>query len=219
LNPKKGGAELNEKSKTFCLKVSGPNGCWTRPEMKVERVSYDVMTPSGARGILEAILWKPAISWVVTRIDVLRPIQWESVKRNEVSVRMSPRSKTGIMAEESRAQRAALILKDVAYVIHGHFEMTDQAGPDEGVAKFVEMFRRRALKGQCFHRPYLGNREFAADFELLEDELPVPIKESRDLGWMLHDLDFNQPEPTPHFFRAQMENGSIQIPPFGGGVT
>ena len=154
------------KSRTFRLKVWGENACFTRPEMKVERVSYDVMTPSAARGILEAILWKPAIRWQVTRIDVLKPIRWTSVRRNEVGAVMSPRT-NGLFVEDQRQQRAGLFLRDVAYVIHAFFEMTDKAGAEDNVKKFEEMFMRRAEKGQCFHRPYLGCREFAAQFRTL----------------------------------------------------
>jgi CRISPR-associated protein Cas5d len=201
------------KSRTFSLKVWGENACFTRPEMKVERVSYDVMTPSAARGILEAILWKPAIRWHVTRIDVLNPIRWASVRRNEVGAVMSPRS-NGLFVEEQRQQRAGLFLRDVAYTIHAFFELTEKAGADDSIRKFQEMFPRRAQKGQCFHRPYLGCREFAAYFELCST-LPEPesIDESRDLGFMLYDIDFSGTEPTPLWFRAKLQKGRIPIPP------
>lgn len=155
------------------LKVWGDRACFTRPEMKVERVSYDVITPSAARGVLEAILWKPAIRWIITRIDVLNPIRWESVRRNEVadvvpvnSVR-STMQKGGSLAlyiEDKRQQRAALLLRDVAYLIHACCDMTPQAGPEEKPRKFAEMFQRRAARGQCFNQPYLGCREFSAGF-------------------------------------------------------
>ena len=131
------------KSRTFRLKVWGENACFTRPEMKVERVSYDVMTPSAARGILEAILWKPAIRWQITRIDVLNPIRWASVRRNEVGAVMSPRT-SGLFVEDQRQQRASLFLRDVAYAIHAFFEMTAKAGAEDNVKKFEEMFMRRA---------------------------------------------------------------------------
>jgi CRISPR-associated protein Cas5d len=201
------------KSRTFRLKVWGENACFTRPEMKVERVSYDVMTPSAARGVLDAILWKPAIRWNVVRIDVLNPIRWASVRRNEVGAVMSPRA-NGLFVEDQRQQRAGLFLRDVAYIIHAFFEMTKKAGVEDNVRKFEEMFLRRAEKGQCFHRPYLGCREFAAHFELLPAQAAEPesIAESRDLGFMLYDIDFSTPEPIPMWFRAQIQNGRIQVP-------
>jgi len=212
------------KSSPFRLKVWGRNACFTRPETKVERVSYDMMTPSAARGILEAILWKPAIRWKVTQIDVLNPIKWESVRRNEVGSIMSPRT-NGLFIEEQRQQRAGLFLRDVAYTIHAYFEMTDKAGVEDNIVKFQEMFLRRAEKGQCFHRPYLGCREFAAEFEIFTNgkPLPEPIPLSQDLGWMLHDIchdnsndkngdHFCNEGCQPHFFRASLENGRMPVP-------
>jgi CRISPR-associated protein Cas5d len=200
------------KSNEFRLKVWGGNACFTRPEMKVERVSYDVMTPSAARGILEAILWKPAIFWKVIQIDVLNPIKWASVRRNEVGAVMSPRT-NGLFIEEHRQQRAGLFLRDVAYTIHAYFELTDKAGDEDTVVKFTEMFLRRAEKGQCFHHPYFGCREFAVDFEVITNgkPLPDPISETRDLGWMLYDMDFSSREPMPRFFRAGLDNGRLKI--------
>lgn len=211
-------------SRTFFLKVWGDNACFTRPEMKVERVSYDVMTPSAARGILEAILWKPAICWHVDRIDVLKPVRWESVRRNEVGARMSPRS-AGIFIEDQRQQRAGLFLRNVAYTIHAHFSMTPKAGTEDNVIKFQEMFVRRAQKGQCFNRPYLGCREFSAHFELIPDEssLPEPVRDTRDFGWMLYDICHDASGDNgghvhtctdvchPSFFRAQLYNGTINL--------
>jgi CRISPR-associated protein Cas5d len=194
--------------------------------MKVERVSYDVMTPSAARGVVEAILWKPSIRWIITRIDVLKSIQWESVRRNEVGAVISTdlaktamKNGTGKMrmyVEENRQQRAGLILKDVAYLIHAFFEVTTRAGPEDSVTKFEQIFLRRAEKGQCFHRPYLGCREFSAHFTPITfgHTAPEPIAESGDLGWMLHDLDFSGSEPTPRFFRARLSNGCLSVPPF-----
>jgi CRISPR-associated protein Cas5d len=198
---------------TVCLRVWGDNACFTRLEMKVERVSYDVMTPSAARGILEAILWKPAIRWQITRIDVLKPIRWESVRRNEVGTVISNRS-SGLYIEEARQQRAGLFLRDVDYLIHAQFELTDKAGPDDNPLKFAEMFRRRAEKGQCFNQPYLGCREFSAAFAFvnLAEGLPAPILKSSDLGWMLYDIDHSGSEPLPRFFRVAMDNGAIQVP-------
>jgi len=195
------------------LKVWGENACFTRPEMKVERVSYDVMTPSAARGVLEAIHWKPAIRWQVTQIDVLNPIKWESVRRNEVGNAMSSRS-TGIFIEDDRQQRAGLFLREVAYTIHACFELTEKAGIEDTPIKHQEMFLRRAEKGQCFHRPYLGCREFAASFELIPHDqlLPEPLADSRDLGWMLYDMDFGGTEPKPLFFRGELKNGILHVP-------
>jgi CRISPR-associated protein Cas5d len=211
------------KSNEFRLKVWGRNACFTRTEMKVERVSYDVMTPSAARGILEAILWKPAIRWKVMQIDVLNPIKWESVRRNEVGVVMSSRT-NGIFIEDQRQQRAGLFLRDVAYTIHAYFEMTEESGIKDNVVKFTEMFIRRAEKGQCFYRPYLGCREFAAEFEVFTNgkPLPEPISVSRDLGWMLYDMqhDCSADNRTPHFctdncrpsfFRASLNKGRMVI--------
>ena len=212
-------------SRIFCLRVWGRNACFTRPEMKVERVSYDVMTPSAARAILEAVLWKPAIQWTVTEIDVLKPVEWESVRRNEIdsvissdsvkSVMAGGQGELGLFIEEHRQQRAGRLLRDVAYLIHAFFRLTDRAGAQENVRKFEEIFERRASKGQCFHRPYLGCREFSADFELDGgiNGLPAAIDETRDLGWMLHDLDFTDGQsPRPRFFHARMESGRISVP-------
>lgn len=211
--------------------IRGDRACFTRPEMKVERVSYDVITPSAARGILEAIHWKPAIRWSVDRIHVLKPIRFESIRRNEVGGKISPASVTKAMKagstaglvnyvddSESRQQRAATILREVAYVIEAHFDLTAKAGPDDSVGKHLDIFNRRARKGQCFQMPCMGVREFPADFQLLEDSAPIPDKHEslhaeRDLGWMLHDIDFEQ-NMTPRFFRAQMVNGVIEVPPW-----
>jgi CRISPR-associated protein Cas5d len=203
------------RSKPFKLKVSGRNACFTRPEMKAERVSYDVMTPSAARGVLEAISWKPAILWRVSQIDVLNPIKWESVRRNEVGKTMSPAAAC-LYVEDERQQRAGLFLRDVAYTIHAHFEMTDKAGPEDNVRKFEDIFERRAKDGQCFQRPYLGCREFGADFELIQNgSVPEPIRESRDLGWMFLDYDYGGKEPMPRFFRAMLEDGKVAVPTEG----
>lgn len=211
------------KSKPFRIKVSGENACFTRPEMKVERVSYDVMTPSAARGILEAILWKPAIRWNILQIDILNPIKWESVRRNEVGKKATKPSMDhlkgeskkplGLFVEKERQQRAGLFLRDVAYVIHAEFEMTDRAGKDDGVTKFEQMFIRRASNGQCFHRPYFGCREFPVDFEFIpKNSDPIPtIGTDRDLGWMLYDLDYSKKEPMPWFFHAEMAGGKIDL--------
>ena len=208
----------------FCLDVSGEFACFTRPEMKVERVSYDVITPSSARAIFEAILWKPAIQWQVTKIEVLNPIKWMNLRRNEVESIVSTRTaksamtcgegRLGIYVDEQRQQRASLLLKDVRYRLHAEFQMTDKAGPQDSAAKFADMFRRRAEKGQCFNQPYLGCREFSCDFELVDaDDGPDPIQRSSDLGFMLYDLDYGDPAyPQPLFFRAHMQDGVVAVP-------
>lgn len=211
--------------KTYCLEVSGDFACFTRPEMKVERVSYDVMTPSAARAVFEAILWKPAIRWHIEKIEVLNPIKWINLRRNEVGAVASVRNvqeamnkgsgMLGLNVEDERQQRAGLFLRDVAYRIHGHFELLPDAGENNNSGKFLDMFERRAAKGQCINQPYLGCREFACAFRLVDDlcaERP-PIAESRDLGWMLHDLDYaNAASPQPRFFRAALENGVLPVP-------
>ena len=210
------------------LRVWGDFACFTRPEMKVERVSYDVMTPSAARGILEAIQWKPAIRWVVDSIQVLKPIRFESIRRNEVGGKLSAASvgkaikagRTDALVsyiEDDRQQRATTLLRDVAYVIGAHFELTDKAGAEDNIGKHLDIFNRRARKGQCFQAPCMGTREFPANFELLEEgrEPLTPhdsLRGERDLGWMLHDIDFAN-DMTPHFFRAQMVDGLIAVPP------
>jgi len=213
--------------KTYCLELSGPYACFTRPEMKVERVSYDVMTPSAARACFEAILWKPAIRWHVRRIEVLKPIRWINLRRNEVSSVISvanvKKAMNGmpvdlsIYADDSseRAQRAGLFLRDVAYRVHAELEFLHERDPDASATKYHEMFERRARRGQCVNQPYLGCREFAAAFRLVDDPAagPPPLAETRDLGFMLHDLDFSNPAaPQPRFFRARLDNGSVSVP-------
>ncbi len=213
---------------TYCLEVRGDFACFTRPEMKVERVSYDVITPSAARAVFEAILWKPAIAWRVTKIEVLKPIRWINLRRNEVGKIASPGSE-GIFIEDERQQRAGLFLRDVAYRIHagfamdrdparhrGQFPHLSRFGGEDGntAAKFHEMFLRRAAKGQCINQPYLGCREFACDFRLVADPVigAPAINETRDLGWMLYDMDFaNLVDPQPKFFRAEMKTGVIDL--------
>ncbi|MEW6678037.1 MAG: type I-C CRISPR-associated protein Cas5c [Pseudomonadota bacterium] len=211
--------------KSYCLELSGPWACFTRPEMKVERVSYDVMTPSAARACFEAILWKPAIRWHVRKIEVLKPIRWINLRRNEVATVVSTRNVetamkngTGDLAlyiEDDRQQRAGLFLRDVAYRVHADLEFLRERDPEASATKYQEMFERRAGKGQCVNQPYLGCREFAAAFRLvnrLEDE-HEPIAETRDLGFMLHDLDFTKPDdPQPRFFRALLQDGAVQVP-------
>ena len=215
--------------KEFCLEVWGPMACFTRPELKVERVSYDVITPSAARAIFEAIFWKPAIHWQVTKIEVLNPIKWTSIRRNEVG---AVASKNPIYIEDKRQPKNTLCLKDVRYRIWAKLEFIpvrkrkgeqktlfdETAHPDENPAKYNAMFERRASKGQCFTQPYLGTRECSASFKLVNpenDELNTPINESRDLGIMLYDMDFEKDlkDPSAVFFRAKMENGVIIVPP------
>jgi len=212
--------------KNFCLEVWGDFACFTRPEMKVERVSYDVITPSSARAIFEAVLWKPAIRWHVHKIEVLAPIRWINVRRNEVGKvipKINPKSAIksgkvlGLNIEGERQQRAGLFLRDVKYRIHAGFEMTERAGAGDTPVKFAEMFERRASKGQCFNQPYFGCREFAANFTLVgpKGEAAHPISESRDLGWMLFDMDYSDVKsPKPLFFRAELNNGVVDVPRF-----
>lgn len=207
---------MSLRSPKFRVRIYGPYACFTRPELKTERVSYEVMTPSAARGVLEAILWKPAIRWIIDRIHVLSPIRFAGVKRNEVNSKLSPRGNiSNYFADGDRAQRNTVLLTSVDYVIEAHFEMTDRAGADDNVQKFEEMFSRRLARGQAFHAPYLGCREFAARFEPAPEDWPVPeeLRERRDLGLMLLDLDFTgSGPPTPRFFRAIIENGTIDVP-------
>ncbi len=246
---------MSKSEKRFCLEIWGDYACFTRPEMKVERVSYDVITPSASRAIFESIFWKPAIKWHIRKIEVLAPIKNISVRRNEVGSVAGKVSKKGvpskkeIFIEDNRLQRAGLLLRDVRYRIHawmeyipvdkrkGNFKTvpellwdseeladiresieTTQAKKDESPGKYLAMFERRAKKGQCFNQPYLGCREFSANFELVKDTKAytygyTPIQESRDLGFMLYDLDFSNPKDIrPAFFRAEMKDGEVSIP-------
>jgi CRISPR-associated protein Cas5d len=207
------------------LLASGEFACFTRPEMKVERVSYDVMTPSAARGILEAIYWKPAIRWIIEAIEVLKPIRFQSIRRNEVghkapvaSIRKAMNSgdigDLALIVEDDRQQRAATVLVDVAYVIRARFEQTAKAGPGDNEGKHLDSFNRRARKGQCFHQPCLGTREFSANFRLVEpgESSPPTISETRDLGFMLYDIE-HAGDRASLFFRAALENGVMRVPP------
>lgn len=211
--------------KTYCLELSGPYACFTRPEMKVERVSYDVMTPSAARACFEAILWKPAIHWHVRSIEVLRPVRWINLRRNEVASVVSTRNveaamkagkgELGLYIEDDRQQRAGLFLRDVAYRVHADLEFLSQRDAQANAVKYQQMFERRAGKGQCVNQPYLGCREFAAAFRLIKhpEAEPPAIAETRELGFMLHDLDFtNAADPKPRFFGAQMKQGVVEVP-------
>lgn len=207
------------------LSVSGKRACFTRPEMKAERVSYEVMTPSAARGILEAIHWKPAIRWVVDRIRVAKPIRFASIRRNELGSKLSAdlvergikgRARVETFVEDDRQQRVSMILCDVAYVIEAHFVLTERAGPDDNEGKHLDIFNRHARDGQCFHRPCLGTREFPAHFALLEGDPPAPdasLLGRRELGLMLHDIDHANGR-QPRFFNAVMVDGVIEVPPF-----
>ncbi|MDX1488227.1 MAG: type I-C CRISPR-associated protein Cas5c [Acidiferrobacterales bacterium] len=216
------------------LHIWGERACFTRPEMKVERVSYDVITPSAARGILEAIHWKPAIRWCIDRIHVLKPIRFESIRRNEVGHKLpaatvSKAMKAGRVddvayyVDQGRQQRAATILRDVSYVIEAHFEFTPRADDSDTPGKHLDIFNRRARQGQCFHMPCLGTREFPASFSLIESDEAMPsideqLAGERDLGFMLHDIDFANGK-TPRFFRAGMRDGVIDVPPFAEALA
>jgi len=215
--------------KEYCLEVWGPIACFTRPELKVERVSYDVITPSAARAIFEAILFKRyAMRWQVTRIEVLNPIRWTSVRRNEVGT-LASEKKASIYVEDNRQQKNTLMLRDVRYRIYARLvfipvkERPKEAfakhrpGDDENPMKYYQMFERRAQAGQCFTQPYLGTRECCASWEYVEsvtDQRQAPLSEDRDFGLMLYDMDFdrNAVKPDAMFYRAQMTQGVIVVP-------
>ena len=210
---------MSQRSLSFRVRVSGPWACFTRPELRAERVSYEVMTPSAARGILDAILWKPAIRWHIDRIHVLAPIRFDAVKRNEVSEKLKIGGAIhAFFADVKREQRNTVLLRDVNYVIEAHLRMTSEAGQEDTVRKFEEMFRRRLDKGQSFHQPYLGCREFAACFEPAPDnwEVPEELRGEKDLGMMLLDLKFadryGYKPATPRFFPARLVDGRLDVP-------
>jgi CRISPR-associated protein Cas5d len=195
------------------LRVWGDYALFTRPEMKVERVSYDVMTPSAARGILEAIYWKPAILWVIDRIHILRPVRFENIRRNELANRVAVNKRdmdegkaVCRYIEDDRQQRASMVLRDVAYLIEAHFEFTGSDDAEPG--KHLAIFERRVKNGQCFHRPYFGCREFPVNFEWCDEIPSTPFSGEQNLGYMLHDIDFAN-DMTPRFFRAVMQDGII----------
>lgn len=241
----------NTNHKPFCLEVWGDYACFTRPEMKVERVSYDVPTPSSVRAVFESIFWKPAIRWHPTKIEILNPIKWVSVRRNEVGAVAS--NKTGIIIEDNRQQRAGYFLRDVKYRFYAVLEFiptserknnkhkaipeflwdseerefmlqeikdweekNDAYRKDETPGKYLAIFERRASKGQCFNQPYLGTREFSCSFKIIKDFETNPAKtidETRELGFMLYDMDFTDlKDPKPMFFEARIENGVVKIP-------
>ena len=213
------------------LHVWGDYACFTRPELKVERVSYEVMTPSAARGILTAIYWKPQFRWVIDRIRVLKPMRFTQVRRNEVGCRMSKKSAQGIFIEDNRQQRAATVLRDVAYIIDAHVDVVEECDGVNDIAKHLEIFKRRASKGQCFHQPCMGMREFPAMFELVEDDTTIPDElpaelRNRSFGLMLHDMVYaddkkgsiicahtgKRQTATPHFFMAELKDGVMHVP-------
>lgn len=202
------------------IEVWGDYACFSRPEMKTERVSYDVMTPSAARGLVEAIYWHPGLRYVIDKIYVLAPIRFTNIRRNEVKSKLNHKKiqsavnggeMPALYTGEEIQQRAAMILQDVHYVIECHFNLTDKASPADNPGKFQDILRRRLKKGQCFHTPYLGCREFPASFrEWTEEDIPaLPL--TQDLGWMLYDMDYsNEEDIQAQFFRAQLINGVLE---------
>lgn len=211
------------------VEVWGDYACYSRPEMKVERVSYDVMTPSAARGLLEAIYWHPGMKWVIDRIHVCAPIRFTNIRRNEVKDTVSARKVKSVMEHggplylstpESIQQRAAMVLRDVHYVIEAHFDMTQRASPTDNPGKFREIMRRRLEKGQFYHQPCFGVREFPANFRPCRELPPCPeeLRGEKDLGWMLLDMDYSDPEDIkPCFFRAVLHDGVLDVPPLWSG--
>lgn len=206
------------------VRVWGDLALFSRPEMKVERCSYDVMTPSAARGILEAIYWHPGLRWIIDKIYVRRPIQFTSIRRNEVKSKISGSNVMTVMnggskplyisSREDIVQRASILLREVDYVIEAHFEMTEQANAGDNPGKFKDIIMRRLKRGECYHMPYFGCREFPAHFELFgeEDVDTAYTNEVRELGYMLFDMDYSDPENIqPMFFRAVLENGVLDV--------
>lgn len=207
------------------LEVWGDYALFSRPELKVERVTYDVMTPSAARGILEAVYFHPGLRWIIDKIYVLSKIKYDNIRRNEVKAKASATKIRGVMqgadgaelyinTKDEIQQRAALVLKDVHYVIEAHFEMTDKANATDNPGKFQDIVKRRAKKGQCFHNPYFGCREFPVNFRLYEfaDVPTVYDEEEKDLGFMLYDFDYSDLENiTPMFFRAVLKKGVLDL--------
>lgn len=210
---------------SISVEVWGDYACFSRPELKTERVSYDVMTPSAARGLLDAIYWHPGMRWVVDRIHVCAPIRFTNIRRNEVKDIISARNAKAAMesgeeiylaTSESIQQRAAMVLRDVRYVIDAHFEMTARATPTDNPGKFQDIMRRRVEKGQFYHQPCFGVREFPAQFKPCEELPPCPeeLAGEKDLGWILLDLDYSDRENiTPRFFRAVLRDGVLEVPP------
>ncbi len=210
----------------FCLEVSGPMACFTRPELKAEWVSYPVITPSAACGIFNSILWKRPIKWRVVQIDVLNPIKWVNLRRNEIKETIRPPKEErrayppdpsmGLLIEECRQQRGGLMLRDVKYRIHAEIDYDESKSQGETCGKYVAMFDRRASKGQCFRMPYLGNREFSCEFRLIrESEManePPPIQEDLDLQLIFYDFDYDDVKRPPTFYHARMKQGVIKVP-------
>ncbi len=207
------------------LEVWGDYALFTRPEMKVERVSYDVITPSAARGILEAIYWHPGLRWIVDKIHVASPVKFSNVRRNEVKATISARKIKTVMEKgdeevylattDNIQQRAAMVLQDVHYVIDAHFEMTDRAAPEDNPGKFQDIMKRRIERGQCYHMPYFGTREFPVKFKACEAYPPCPeeLKGEKDLGYMLWDMDYiSKDNIQPLFFRAILHDGILNVP-------
>lgn len=204
------------------LEVWGDYALFSRPELKVERMSYDVPTPSAARGLVEAVYFHPGLRWHIDRIHVLKPICFSSIRRNEVDSKLlssTARSAAQgnsvplyLVTSQSIVQRASLVLQKVHYVIEAHFTMTDRAAPGDNPGKFQDIVTRRMERGQCFHTPYFGCREFPAHFRRWAGG-PIPaINETRDLGLMLYDFDYTNPQNiTPTYFRARLENGVLNI--------
>lgn len=206
------------------VRIWGDFALFSRPEMKVERCSYDVITPSAARGILEAIYWHPGMKWKIDRIHVIKPIRFTSIRRNEVKSKLSaPNAWSAlngsnkplyISSKEEIVQRAAMLLCDVEYIIEAHFEMTDKADANDNEGKFKDIIMRRLKRGECYHTPYMGCREFPVRFEICQEmmiETAYP-KEEKDLGYMLFDFDYSNPEDIqPMFFRAILKNGILDL--------
>lgn len=210
----------SNRSPTLAVRARGPLAVFTNPAFKVERVTYPVMTPSAARGLLEAIFWKPAIQWRIERIRVLKPIRFVSFRRNEVNSKAAAPSAAVVRdggpvptyyADDDRSQRNTIALRDVDYVIEAYFTLTERAGPSDNLTKFVDMFQRRVIRGQHFHQPYLGCREFVAEV-LPADDAPRPISETRELGRMLWDIEYSPGGNRPHFFNAELHEGVLHVP-------
>ena len=204
------------------LEVWGPYALFSRPELKVEKVSYDVPTPSAARGMVEAVYFHPGLRWRIDRIHVLNPISFTSIRRNEVLSKISARNvrqaaqggrqELYLATPQEIVQRSSLLLQDVHYVIEAHFEMTSKAAPSDNPGKFQDIVTRRMEKGQCFTTPYLGCKEFPASFRRWPGGAIEAIKETRDLGLMLYDFDYTDPQNiTPTYFRARLENGVLDV--------
>ena len=205
------------------VKVWGEYALFSRPEMKVERCSYDVITPSAARGILEAIYWHPGMKWVIDKIYVQKPVRFTSIRRNEVKSKISSNNVLSvyngadkplyISTKSDIVQRASLLLRDVSYVIEAHFEMTEKAVESDNPGKFKDIIMRRLKRGECYHTPYFGCREFPANFCLCEDEkIETAYSGEKDLGFMLYDMDFSDLDNIqPMFFRALMKDGVINL--------